>query len=602
MEDVKSLKDSGGYDTRGLKTGMWVEYKFDSAEIKDFVQHTDQGYSSYPLFDKVLIKSTGKYDGGSHIGKWHIYKSYSISKPFKWDLQEEIPYNEHNQVSGVYKYFRKDGGLIKLASYKDGLPDGAFKEFYPDGKPRVETPFKKGFITGTQKFYNDKGILIQSIECKQNYYNGKLRRFYSNGKLKSESIYTMGALISVTKSFDRYGNPLPMGSFANGTGTVIEYTETGAKEYEAEYKEGAQNGYVTEYYTDGNVFRHYKCRNWKIEGKQQTFYPNGKLSSEMEISEDGFYDGKCMFYYSNGKISDIQVRKQGMLWNILQSTDTAGKPLDAGNLKNGTGTARIYDDSCRITEISELKNGMKNGIARIYYPNGNISEEIPYTNDTLDGIHKKFYENGKILSETEVKKGKITGIKKNYYPNGKLSLEIYLVDDNCWNVVQQNDTNGNPISFGTLKDGTGILKIYDDSGLLAQDLPFLNGRYNGISRLYYPDGKLKAENTYVNDTLQGASTLYYENGKILETAFFHDGKLDGKVQTYHDNGKIWIEIEYVDGNFMNIKMNLDRDGHPQDKGTLLNGNGTLINYDEDGKPLLIRHFIHGELQSEEKLK
>jgi antitoxin component YwqK of YwqJK toxin-antitoxin module len=412
----------------------------------------------------------------------------------------------------------------------------------------------------------------------------------------------MGALVKVTKVLDRYGNPLPAGTFENGTGTVIEYTETGAKLFEIEYKDGGQNGYMTEYYTNGNVFRRYKCRNWKIEGKQKTYDNNGKLTSEMEVSEDGLYDGKCVFYYPGGKISDTQIRKEGMLWNITQELDTAGKPLDAGNLKDGTGTVRLYDDSCRLTEVSEMKNGMKNGISRLYYPGGSLNEEIPYLNDTINGIYKLYFENGKIASETEVRKGKITGIKKTYYRNGILAMETYLIDNNCWNIIQQNDTLGNPLSSGTIKDGTGILKVYNDSGMLVEDLPFLNGRYNGTCTDYYADGKIRLVKTYINDTLQGAYTAYYENGTILETGNFHDGLRDGKILTYHDNGKIWVEIEYLDASIMNIKMNLDKNGLALDKGTLKNGNGTLINYDEEGKPVSIRHFIYGELQSEEKPK
>jgi len=63
------------------------------------------------------------------------------------------------------------------------------------------------------------------------------------------------------------------------------------------------------------------------------------------------------------------------------------------------------------------------------------------------------------------------------------------------------------------------------------------------------------------------------------------------VYTYkYSNGKLWSEVLYKNGLPWTVLSNFDISGKPQEKGSLLNGNGTRYVYDEKGA--LISKFIY----------
>lgn len=117
-------------------------------------------------------------------------------------------------------------------------------------------------------------------------------------------------------------------------------------------------------------------------GINRSFYPDGKISSEISYVNDRL-DGTCYWFYENGNL-----RKE-------------------------------------IT----YSNGIVNGWIREYYLNGIIKSEIQTDMGILDGLSKYYYENGGLKETRIFEKGKL--ISTNYVsldPNYAAPISRYFTE------------------------------------------------------------------------------------------------------------------------------------------------------------------------------
>jgi antitoxin component YwqK of YwqJK toxin-antitoxin module len=117
-----------------------------------------------------------------------------------------------------------------------------------------------------------------------------------------------------------------------------------------------------------------------------------------------------------------------------------------------------------------------------------------------------------------------------------------------------------------------------------------------FQKTFYVGGRLKQTGFYSMDTIrQGKWTNYYPNEKVESITNYVDGLKDGYFKSYHDNGQLWTVVLYSKNKTMEILSNYDRNGNPQHKGTLKNGRGTIILYDENGEKKNIERYKDGKL-------
>lgn len=93
-----------------------------------------------------------------------------------------------------------------------------------------------------------------------------------------------------------------------------------------------------------------------------------------------------------------------------------------------------------------------------FYVNEKTESVAYYVNGQLNGIYKYFHDNGQIWTERVYKDGKLIEVIANYNKKGK---------------------KNNP---GTVKDGTGILYIYDPDGNLTKTIDYIDGQEKKGSR------------------------------------------------------------------------------------------------------------------------
>ena len=99
---------------------------------------------------------------------------------------------------------------------------------------------------------------------------------------------------------------------------------------------------------------------------------------------------------------------------------------------------------------------------------------------------------------------------------------------------------------------------------------------------------------YENGKITGVGKKYYESGGLKEVAEFRDAKFHGLRKYYYPNGQLWIEQIYKEGKSWTVVANYTESGQKRDAGTLKNGNGTVIFYNEDGSVRDVLTYVDGE--------
>jgi antitoxin component YwqK of YwqJK toxin-antitoxin module len=149
------------------------------------------------------------------------------------------------------------------------------------------------------------------------------------------------------------------------------------------------------------------------------------------------------------------------------------------------------------SDISGLK---RVGAFKFYFKNGNLETEVTFVNNKPHGVQKRFDEKGKLIEqitwvngvkdgaciETDdeggywegfYKNDRIHGTWKGFYPNGKPKAENVWENGLLKEINFYKDPNGNPLDKGTLVNGSGTRKKYDNKGKLMAILTFEAGKF-----------------------------------------------------------------------------------------------------------------------------
>ncbi len=162
-------------------------------------------------------------------------------------------------VSGEKKIILDDS-TVCILTLQSGIKQGRYKSYYPDGKLKAKGWFTDNRISGKWKVYapDKKRFLVLDYAQREDYQLKRVRL----GFLKNPVIFGRGK-IKYQSSKSKYTVSDEQGEQYTGIVHI---------------RKGKKNGYVNEYYINGNIRAEYKYSN-------------------------GLYDGLLTYYYSdNAKI------------------------------------------------------------------------------------------------------------------------------------------------------------------------------------------------------------------------------------------------------------------------------------------------------------
>lgn len=279
-----------------------------------------------------------------------------------------------------------------------------------------------------------------------------------------------------------------------------------------------------------------------------------------------FVKDSIMNYYMESGFSNKNFRSKGE-WD--KKTDIRyGKWID-------------YEVAKTFAYISDNEGNPKQIFGQyLIYGEGNFVDSKREGKWELYLIEDKSFKN--ILQrKVNYKNGLMEGEFTHFYPSGKVGIEGLYSNEKLDGLIKSYYENGKPNGLRYYAKGLAI----------------------GKHTYFYPNGQIRLEAEFVNDTLNGSYKSFYENGQIKENFIYKKGKEDGIYKYYYPNGQLWIEKEYKEGRVMNVINNYDSEGKAREKGTLKEGNGTIILYTEKGEIYSIVTYKDGKkIDKEYKMK
>jgi len=308
--------------------------------------------------------------------------------------------------------------------------------------------------------------------------------------------------------------------------------------------EGIANWFKKPTYNDGPidtaVMNSLKDSGKIVNGIKQGFWKEYHIDSSLYgYKQKVVSDGKIFEHISKALIIDKEVgnyvdnKREGM-WTTYQSYDTKA-PL-------------FWQKEWEIYYLHGIKD----------------STEILYQNVGTKPLLIANYRNGKLW-----------GVYKEYYYNYPYNLKrVYECVDGRGTLKKQYYENGT------------MEYIYTDTLL------------NGITHLFYRNfdrsGFIKESGYLIHDTVyDGKITIFFPNGKIQSIINYKSGVMEGEEKYFFDNGQLWSTRIIKNGVAWTIINNYNKKGEKMDGGTLKDGNGTLILYDEKGKLVEIENYKNG---------
>lgn len=154
-----------------------------------------------------------------------------------------------------------------------------------------------------------------------------------------------------------------------------EYYTNGNIKYEAEMKDGKQNGHFIKYHPNGKIAIEGSFVNNQREGYFKTYFENGILKDEGYYKK-GLGNGLMKEYYESGEIK-----------NEAEMID--GKQV---------GVLKTYFKNGKLEKKSEYSDGKVNGLFVEYFPSGRLKFNSILENDTVL-FYEEYDENSKLIDE-----------------------------------------------------------------------------------------------------------------------------------------------------------------------------------------------------------
>jgi hypothetical protein len=107
--------------------------------------------------------------------------------------------------SVLQRKFTKQGILFAEILRKNGKKNGVSRNFYEDGKIKIETNFIENSKEGESKLYYPEGGVCQLNVFKNDVLNGVTKYFYKNGSLSCEIPYLNGEAEPGLKEYSKEG-------------------------------------------------------------------------------------------------------------------------------------------------------------------------------------------------------------------------------------------------------------------------------------------------------------------------------------------------------------------------------------------------------------
>lgn len=386
---ITHLKDELIVETfeNDIKNGPTKHYDKQGKLLKNipFVKGLEEGLAlHYDTTGNIIELTT--YKRGYIIGRERINRKDAEGKP-----------------TGLWKWFFTDGKLQQEGSFKNGLKNGIFKTYD-----------KTGNLSKIEKYIDDV-----KQESAEEVARLELRRdYFPDGKVKVEATYRQGVAEGIRREFDEQGQVVQSYTFSKGVliGQGIVSNE------------GLRHGQWKEFYPNGKVRAEGTYTQGKRTGDWLFYYPQGSLEQQGSFNSEGKTHGSWKWYYPGGQLLRVENYRDGLRDGTMTEYTPEGLILSSGDFIDDKEEGFWIITNGLQREEGEFSEGMLNGIWKHYDQFGQLLFEGSFLEDNPHGKHLSYYADGSKREEGEYLMGRRNGSWKKWSEDGGLLLTIEYIN------------------------------------------------------------------------------------------------------------------------------------------------------------------------------
>lgn len=274
--------------------------------------------------------------------------------------------------------WNEDGGLIASIQYCQGELQGPSIYYHSSGNIWKIIPYDKNEINGDLKIYLDTGALLQQTAFYKGVKHGSSLRYWPQGQIAAQEEYLQGKLEKgcyfsqqgelISEVNQGFGfravfgkeNPVELQEYKRGIleGEVKVFNKTGQIIRIFRLKNGMKHGEEMNYYeTPCSPLQPKLSVHWyegKIQGLVKSWYPNGVLESQKEMSNNT-KNGFLRAWYTDGNMMLIEQYDTNKI--IKGDYFKKGEKSPISQIVNGKGTATIFDSEGHFIQKIQYNNG-----------------------------------------------------------------------------------------------------------------------------------------------------------------------------------------------------------------------------------------------------
>ncbi len=221
-------------------------------------------------------------------------------------------------------------------------------------------------------------------------------------------------------------------------------------------------------------------------------------------------------------------------------------------------------------------------VMAVDYPANEIEKKgnifyVKATQKPLTGTLIRTYPTGEKLAESVFVDGILNGESRGFSLDGKLAHTVQFKNN-------QKD---------------GLMRQYDEKGVVRSEITYKSDLLHGESRLYYPSKTLQLLETYQGGVLNGNRIEYYENGQVKSHSVYAQNQLNGVAKEFYEDGKEKSILPFENGRKNGQSKSFFPNGKPQFEMNFKNDvlEGDNLRYDETGKLTDKRVYKNGVILS-----
>lgn len=291
-------------------------------------------------------------------------------------------------MDSMERRYHENGKIQFECPLRDGVRDGACKEFYESGAVRRSVNYHDGLQEGPEEIFSERGRLI----C---------RHIYKNGRVVDSFVPIVGRVGNIDfyeywekgrcRSYDRHNRLFREFGRLNDSydGLFREFYANGRVATEMFYNAGNPDGFAKYWSRDG-----LKCNvDLFIDGeecgsKKMEYFENGMLSKEIGMNGD-LPDGLEISYHENGVECMRVVYEMGMAKDgPVNFIDEDGELTLFSHWENNT--SKTYSEDGKLQLKAVCYRDMYNGKCTLFEEDG--PKDIYYFDDDECKSKEEFLE------------------------------------------------------------------------------------------------------------------------------------------------------------------------------------------------------------------